>query len=700
MPRSRKPASRKKSPATKTVRRKSSPQTTPGGIVQATFDALSDAVWIIDITGKTVTCNSRFEKLFSLLASDWIGKPAAALLKFTGSMFISPDDWSLPMTKSLSVHEDRLELDHPTLTHLHRCVESASDKRGKTIGQVWILTDISDRVRIEQSVEHSYRDLEKKKFEFEQRRSELEKAYRQIEEMRKTAEDANRLKSQFLSNMSHELRTPLNSILALSSILLARMDGDLTEEQEKQIKIVEKSGKSLLNLINDILDISKIEAGRMDLIVSEYEVEEFLASIEMTIRSMLREADLEFSIHRQSDIDLHSTDENKLKQILLNLLSNAIKFTPKGKVTLNVTRTKFDDVLQFTVEDTGIGIDADHFDSIFDPFRQLDGTATRKYGGTGLGLALTKKLVELLGGRIWVESESGKGSRFSFVLPAQHVGDTTSPEPAREQVPAEGTNGEEWDFADSVTVDTRKKLILVIDDDKEAVYIMKKALESPSIQVVAAKDGIDGLQMAERLKPHLITLDIMLPKKDGWEVLQALKQNELTKNIPVVIVSMMDNRKLGFSLGASDYMVKPIQQPMLVKRLNKLSSEKGLKKILVVDDDLSQAELVEEILQSDDFLSEVATSGDMAINLAGKKHYDLIILDLMMPQTDGFAVLRSLQEKQPAEAPPVLILTGKLLTRDDQKKLSGENCHIFQKTMFSRENLLQEIHRILGTRQN
>jgi signal transduction histidine kinase/DNA-binding response OmpR family regulator len=691
------PRSRTRRTMQRTARKKSTAR--PAFAYDGAFHALSDAVWIIDAKNNTAFCNSRFEKIFAIDAAEWTGKPAAALLKATAAMFKKPDAWIAPLTKATAVHEDRLDLQHPTLTHLHRCVDPVIDGHGKTVGQIWILTDISERVRIEQSVEQSYRDLEKKKFEFEQRRSELEKAYRQIEEMRKTAEDANRLKSQFLSNMSHELRTPLNSILALSSILLARMDGDLTEEQEKQIKIIEKSGKSLLHLINDILDISKIEAGRMDLIVSEYDVADFLHSIEITIRPMVREADLEFAIEREGHIDFHSTDENKLKQILLNLLSNAIKFTPKGKVTLSVKRTKFDDVLEFCVADTGIGIEAGHFDSIFDPFRQLDGTATRKYGGTGLGLALTKKLVELLGGRIWVESETGKGSRFSFALPAQRIGDTKAHAPVVETTPDEPRD-DDWDFPESVTIDPRKNLILVIEDDREAVYIMKKALESETTQVVAVRDGITGLQTAERLKPALITLDIMLPQKDGWEVLQSLKKNEATKDIPVVIISMMDNRKLGFSLGASDYMVKPVQQDMLVKRLTKLSTEKGLKKILVVDDDLSQAELVEEILESDDFLSEVATSGDMAIRLAAKKHYDLIILDLMMPQTDGFAVLRSLQEKDSTESTPVLILTGKLLTRDDQKKLSGENYHVFQKTMFSRESLLQEIHRILGTRQN
>lgn len=696
----RSPSSRTRRPAKKTARKRISSTANPAFAYDGALHALSDAIWIIDTRGKTAFCNSRFEKMFGIAAAEWVGKPAAALIQATLPMFRNADAWNAPLTKSLSLHEDRLDMLHPTLTHLHRCVDPVVDARGKTVGHVWILTDISERVRIEKSVEHSYRDLEKKKFEFEQRRSELEKAYRQIEEMRKTAEDANRLKSQFLSNMSHELRTPLNSILALSSILLARMDGDLTDEQEKQIKIIEKSGKNLLHLINDILDISKIEAGRMDIIVSEYDIEEFLTSIEMTIRPMVREADLEFSIERDGPVDFHSTDENKLKQILLNLLSNAIKFTPKGKVTLKVMRTKFDDVLEFCVEDTGIGIEAGHFDTIFDPFRQLDGTATRKYGGTGLGLALTKKLVELLGGRIWVESEPGKGSRFSFVLPAQHIGDTKAPAPAIETITTDDARGNDWDFPESVTVDPQKNLILVIEDDRESVYIMKKTLDSPSSQVVAARDGIAGLQMAERLKPALITLDIMLPKKDGWEVLQALKKNETTKDIPVVIISMVDNRKLGFSLGASDYMVKPIQKDMLVKRLAKLSSEKGLKKILVVDDDLSQAELVEEILESDDFLSEVATSGDMAIRLAAKKHYDLIILDLMMPQTDGFAVLRSLKESHSTEATPVLILTGKLLTRDDQKKLSGEHYHVFQKTMFSRESLLQEIHRILGTRRN
>ncbi len=677
--RRKKPAQKKKKPSRRTARRFS-----PDYL----GDSLDELIWIIDGKGKTVYCNSGFSAFFAIEPGTYYGKPVSALLRKTSGFFADPDQWRLPDESN----EITLRVHHPTVTHLLFRVRPYVDARQKAIGRVCTLSDVSHRVHADDHVSQSYRDLEKKKFEFEQRRSELEKAYRQIEEMRKSAEESNRLKSQFLSNMSHELRTPLNSILALSSILLARMDGDLTEEQEKQVKIIEKSGKNLLNLINDILDISKIEAGRMDLIVSEYDVEEFLSTIEITVRQLVRDAELELVIENDPGLPLHSTDENKLKQILLNLLSNAIKFTPKGRVTLFVRKTKFDDVLEFTVQDTGIGIEAKHFETIFDPFRQIDGTTTRKYGGTGLGLALTKKLVELLGGRIWVESEVGKGSSFSFQLPAKRVGyGVQKTTPTRTEL----KHVEGHEVFTNRELDAAKESILVIDDDPEAALAAKTALQSNRTQVVCVRDGVEGLRLAEQVKPAVIVLDIMLPEKDGWEILQRLKNQDSTRTIPVAIVSMIDNRKLGFSLGASDYMVKPVPREMLAKRIAKLVEEKGLRKILVVDDDMSQAELVEEILESDDFLSEVATSGDMAIQMTSKKRFDLVILDLMMPQTDGFAVLKNIRSSQELSETPVLILTGKLLTREDQQKLSGPHCYIFQKTMFSRENLLKEIHRIL-----
>jgi signal transduction histidine kinase/DNA-binding response OmpR family regulator len=590
-----------------------------------------------------------------------------------------------------------IEFTHPDVKYVQFQINPIKDMDGAFFGKSWTIRDRTDFIQNQKSVEHASRDIEKRKFEFEKKNQDLNKAYREVEELNKSVTEANRLKSEFLSNMSHELRTPLNSILALSSILLARMDGDLNEEQEKQLKIIEKSGKNLLRLINDILDLSKIDSGRMDIFNAEYAVHDFAESLRMTILPMLKETDLEFHIDVEEGIDIHSTDENKLKQILLNLISNAIKFTPKGSVTLQVRRTKFDDVLEYAVKDTGIGIDPSNFETIFDPFRQIDGSATRKYGGTGLGLAVTKRLVELLGGKIGVESELGKGSTFKFILPAKHRGmdpsllsdkeiaGMISKEKIQNELPEE----------QEIILDPNKKTIMVVDDDSEFLYVMNKYITEGHYQMIAVNKSETVMEKAIKYNPDVITLDIMMPKKDGWEILQELKRTSQTKDIPVAIVSMIDNKKLGYSLGTSDYIVKPVAQDMLLKRLNKLSEERGLKKILIVDDDLSQAELVEEILESDDFISEVATSGEMAIQLAKRKHYDLVILDLLMPQIDGFAVLKNLQSDALTEKMPVLVLTGKLLTQEDQKKLTGNHYYVFQKSMFSREKLLEQIHLIL-----
>ena len=667
------------------------------GVLNALIQSSPDALLVTGLDGNVIQFNTKF--------SSWlISNPSAppkneeevlqALQSYVPAYFfqkiISEN------SPAFSCCED-VEFSHPDIKYAQCQIAPIYDATAVSTGKIWIIRDRTDFIQNQKSVEHASRDIEKRKFEFEKKNQELGKAYREVEELNKSVTEANRLKSEFLSNMSHELRTPLNSILALSSILLARMDGDLNEEQEKQLKIIEKSGKNLLRLINDILDLSKIDSGRMDIFNAEYAVHDFTESLRMTIMPMIKETDLEFKIDIEEGIDIHSTDENKLKQILLNLISNAIKFTPKGSATLQVKRTKFDDVLEYSVKDTGIGIDPSNFETIFDPFRQIDGSATRKYGGTGLGLAVTKKLVDLLGGKIWVESELGKGSTFKFILPAKQRG-SASPVLSdneiagmisKERIPKEAPVEHE------INIDPNKKTIMVADDDREFLYVMSKYISEGNYQIITVQNGESVLEKAVRYNPDVITLDIMMPKKDGWEILQELKRTPQTKDIPVAVISMIDNKKLGYSLGASDYIVKPVVQDMLLKRLSKLSEERGLKKILIVDDDLSQAELVEEILESDDFVSEVATSGEMAIQLAKRKHYDLVILDLLMPQIDGFAVLKNLQNDPQTDTMPVLVLTGKLLTQEDQKKLTGSHYYVFQKSMFSREKLLEQIHLIL-----
>lgn len=666
-------------------------------ILDSLVESSPDALLIAAPDGRVIRYNHKFALLSPSAPSLALNNEKDALNFLKG--YIPAYFFQKLVTENapdFSCCED-IEFNHPDIKYAQFQISPIRDASGAAAGKLWIIRDRTDFIQNQKSVEHASRDIEKRKFEFEKKNQEVDKAYRKVEELNKSVTEANRLKSEFLSNMSHELRTPLNSILALSSILLARMDGDLNEEQEKQLKIIEKSGKNLLRLINDILDLSKIDSGRMDIFNADYAVHDFTESLRMTIMPMLKETDLEFLIDVEEGIDIHSSDENKLKQILLNLISNAIKFTPKGKVTLQVKRTKFDDVLEYAVADTGIGIDPVNFETIFDPFRQIDGSATRKYGGTGLGLAVTKKLVELLGGKIWVESELGKGSVFKFILPAKArvmpAQMLTDKEIAgmisKEKIPAEPLVEEE------IEIDPNKKTILVVDDDKEFLYVMKKYISEGPYQIITVQDSEAVMEKAIRYNPDVITLDVLMKKKDGWELLQELKRTPQTKDIPVAIISMIDNKKLGYSLGTSDYIVKPVVQDMLLKRLNKLSEERGLKKILIVDDDLSQAELVEEILESDDFISEVATSGEMAIQLAKRKHYDLVILDLLMPQIDGFAVLKNLQSDTLTEKMPVLVLTGKLLTQEDQKKLTGNHYYVFQKSMFSREKLLEQIHLIL-----
>lgn len=706
----------KKKPSLKSTVSKTSPHNNPAGrkriskkdlpkkeagpvgfLLETLIQSSPDALLIVGPDGKVIRYNNKFTALLTvnsgvaLISEEDI---IAQLKNYVPSYLLQKIESE--NGPNFSCMED-VEFSHPDVKYVQCQIQPMQDASGNYAGKLWVIRDRTDLVQNQKSVEHASRDIEKRKFDFEKKSQDLGKAYREVEELNKSVTEANRLKSEFLSNMSHELRTPLNSILALSSILLARMDGDLNEEQEKQLKIIEKSGKNLLRLINDILDLSKIDSGRMDIFNSEYAVHDFAESLRMTIMPMLKETDLEFKIDVQEGIDIHSSDENKLKQILLNLISNAIKFTHKGSVTLLVKRTKFDDVLEYSVTDTGIGIEPSNFETIFDPFRQLDGSATRKYGGTGLGLAVTKKLVDLLGGKIWVESEPGKGSAFKFILPAKLRGTTSSVLSDTEIAGMISKEKKPTEFSDEkeFQLDPNKKTIMVVDDDNEFLYVMKKYISEGNYQIIPVQDGEAAVRTAIKYNPDVITLDIMMPKKDGWEILQELKRTPQTKDTPVAIISMIDNKKLGYSLGTADYIVKPVIQDMLLKRLNKLSEERGLKKILIVDDDLSQAELVEEILESDDFVSEVATSGEMAIQLAKRKPYDLVILDLLMPQIDGFAVLKNLQNDPLTEKMPVLILTGKLLTQEDQKKLTGRHYYVFQKSMFSREKLLEQIHVIL-----
>ena len=520
--------------------------------------------------------------------------------------------------------------------------------------------------------------------------SQLQTSKENTDRINEELEQANRLKSEFLANMSHELRTPLNSIIGFAEILRDHLFGDLNERQNKYVKNIHSSGQHLLQLINDILDLSKIEAGRLELSLQPFPIKKSLNNILNIVKPLADKKNINVSLEVDNSLQTISADEAKFKQIMYNLLSNAIKFTDDdGQVSIEAMTVRGD--LQITVADSGIGIHKRDFERVFGQFQQLDGSESRKHEGTGLGLALTKRLVELHGGSIWVDSEFGKGSSFTFRIPvAPELPSLASLAPVLENTkPDKPTEKKE--------LIEEKPTILVIEDDPRASEILAVYLDEGGYNVVQAFDGEDALKKAEELQPFAITLDIMLPKKDGWSVLKELKDDPTTTDIPVIIVSMIDDRELGFSLGAVDYLTKPINKQQLLSTLKRRGKKAGQLRpfvAMVVDDNEKSVELVTDILEHEGIGVIKAYNGSEAIELASANLPDLIILDLMMPKINGFDVVKELKNHPDAKNIPIIVLTSKDLTQKDKRRLHGKIEMIMQKASFEREDLLNEIFKL------
>ncbi len=518
----------------------------------------------------------------------------------------------------------------------------------------------------------------------EERTAELELANAKLRK-------ADKLKSEFLANMSHELRTPLNAIIGFAEILRDGIVGELNEEQKESVIDIYESGKHLLQMINDILDLSKIEAGRMELQPEEFSIAESIEAIYSIIRDLANKKHLSLKSEIPEDIPNIYADQIKFKQIMYNLLSNAIKFTPEGGIT---TKVEFNDnEFIISVIDTGIGIEPEDQKTIFDEFTQVDSSQSRQYEGTGLGLALTKRIVELHGGRIWVESEGiGKGSKFSFTIPYQR--DTVETihkltEEDKVYKPSDNLGTEKYED---------KKIILVVEDNPQAAQLLSIYLSESGYDVVVATDGDSAIAKAHEIKPFAITLDIMLPKKDGWQVMQELKSFPDTCDIPIIIISIIDNQSLGFSMGALGYLVKPIDKDQLTGILNNLelasNSKKTAGKILVIDDKEEDIKLVESILRNEGFNILKAEDGAKGFFMAIEERPDLIILDLLMPGMSGFDVMTALQDHPEAKKIPVIISTIKDLTQEDRDRLNNKVRSIVQKGEDARTRLLEAIKNI------
>ena len=469
------------------------------------------------------------------------------------------------------------------------------------------------------------------------------------------AEDSTRLKSQFLASMSHELRTPMNSILGLTELILdkAQMSG----KNRERLEVVLKSGKRLMSLINDILDLSKIEAGKMEIREEDLLLEEIIEEVSNTATPLALEKGLSFNVKRNCNTRfIINTDRGLVTQVLINLIGNAIKFTQKGKIELSVSFNQ-EKMLLFSISDTGIGISDEDRKIIFEEFRQIDGTTTRKYSGTGLGLAISKKILDLLGGKIWVASIEGEGSVFSFTIPVKY-------EQEKRKTEVMPVNVE-------VLRKNIKNPVLVIDDDPEVRYTIGQYLISKGYEVIFAENGETGIKLAISKQPFAITLDLLLPNKDGWSILKELKENFSTKDIPVILISIIGDKNLGYGLGAFEYFVKPISAEKLLTAFSKLESlaKKRIQKIVIVDDDELEFEKFKNEFKADNITIEYIQDSEFAFNKIAEVQPDLIILDLMMPKLDGITLSHKLKSNSKTKQIPIIISTAKNLSEEEHISL-------------------------------
>ena len=519
-------------------------------------------------------------------------------------------------------------------------------------------------------------------------KDELEKRTLELEEMNIKIQEATRLKSQFLANMSHELRTPLNSIIGFTCIILQGIVGELNNEQKKQLNMVYGSAKHLLGLINDILDLSKIEAGKIEIIPAEFEIRELIQSVEKMVFPMIEKKGLTLQVAVSENMpQTICNDKNRIKQVLINLLSNAIKFTESGKIMVNLDfglgiaeLEKKESEIVFSVADTGIGIKPEHLSEVFDEFKQIEGPLKEKPTGTGLGLAISKKMVEMMGGRIWVESEYGKGSCFQFAIPVKEI--TTAKRP-----PAISPEA----------LDLSKKLILTIDDEVESQEMLKIYLKTEGYEVIQAYNAMEAMELARKYRPFAITLDIIMPGKDGWDILHELKKDPQTKDIPVICISILDNREMGLFLGAFEYLVKPITKEQLMKELRTLEKRFRIYDILIVDDEPQAVELLAQYLggETNNYRVAKAFGGKEGLAVVKERRPDLIILDLMMPEIDGFEVIRHLKKSEETKDIPIIIVSAKKLTQEEVEYLNRNIEKIIRKGNFSKQELLKDIKKAL-----
>lgn len=618
-----------------------------------------DAVEITDQNLRITYINPAFTEILGYTRDDIIGQTAG---KVTRSG-IQPASYFENIERTLAsgrVWRGPLmtRAKNGRIVHFDAMVTPILDGAGQAIAYVSIRRDMTERLAHEAQVRAAHRELARARDE---------------------ALSANRVKSQFLANMSHELRTPLNAIIGYSEMLAEEAE-DLDEvDFLADIKKVHSAGKHLLTLINDILDLSKIEAGKLELFFEPLELPELIRNAVTLVQPLAQDRGNTIAINYQLDIATVTTDATRLKQVLYNLLSNAAKFTENGTITVDVRRDDLPSteatkdvgpMFAIEVRDTGIGIDPKVMERLFRPFVQADASTTRRYGGTGLGLTISARFAELMGGALNAYSEVGHGSTFTLRLPLH----SSSSLPI---VPVPTTS-------------KHRPKVLVIDDDPPTHDLLRRTLGPLGVHLLSAQSGSTGIEMASEHRPDLIILDIVMPGMDGWSVLARLKKTAATREVPVVMLTFLEDRNAGLALGAVDYLIKPIEPSRLVAVVRRLCGGSQAQ-VLVVEDDEATRQITARVLATAGFEVHTANDGEEALVAMNRIQPDIVVVDLLMPKVDGFTLIDRLRDHPEFHRVPVVVMTAKTLTERERHRLQGATQQILNKSDYSLRELMRAV---------
>ena len=630
---------------------------------QDVFDTVREPLLILDASLRVHSANRAFYETFGVAPAETVTRLVYEL---------GNGQWNIPDLRTLledilpmsSVFNDyELEHDFPGIGRRVMLLNARQLRAGSHADLLMLaMEDVTERRRVETH----------------------------IAKAREAAENANRTKSLFLANMSHELRTPLNAILGFSEMLQEEAAERNLQDFDDDLQKITSAGRHLLGLINDILDLSKIEAGKMELHLEAFDVAELVAEVATTIEGQAVKNGNRLEITCAPDIGVMWADLSKVRQGLLNLVSNAAKFTNDGLISVVAERQEMDgsDWIMFRVTDTGIGLEPEQIVRLFQPFTQADASTTRKFGGTGLGLALTRRFCQMMGGDVMVQSVAGEGSVFTLLLPVSIT--EVVPESA---LPQEDRRDAAQELEPLPPLGT---CVLVIDDDSVQRDLMQRYLQKEGFTVRTATGGAQGLRLARLLRPAAITLDVMMPEMDGWSVLSALKGDVALRDIPVIMLTMVDDPVRGFTLGASDYATKPVNRKRLSQILKKFTCVRPPCPVLVIDDDSLTRSLTRAILEKEGWVVSEAANGVEALRAMEKNRPSLIFLDLLMPEMDGFAFAAEVKMRAEWRSIPIVVVTAQDLTSEDRRRLNGHVETILRKQSDSREALLEQVRDLLA----